>query len=131
MEIRTVDEVVKDDRGSLIQVISSGEWKQLNILIRKAGSLGGGHYHRKIHEYFYVVKGRVQVKTISVDNGQRESHIFQAGDCFAVLPGEQHYMKFLKETILAALYSIAVDKEKPDTFVDRRFPSLDEVFLVG
>jgi dTDP-4-dehydrorhamnose 3,5-epimerase-like enzyme len=128
MEIRKVDQVISDKRGTLIQVTSAGKWKQLNVLTRKAGSLGGGHYHRKAVEFFYVIKGKVEVKTISVQTREVQHHTFHDNDCFVTLPMEQHYMKFHEDTTIAALYSEIYEGKDDDTLVDTEMPSLQSVF---
>ena len=128
MEVYDVEQVVSDQRGSIIQVVSQGEWKQLNVLKRKAGSLGGGHYHRQTHEFFYLIKGKMEVKTMSVKNSSVQSYTFQEGACFSVPPYEQHYMAFKDESILVTLYSEPFDINNPDVFVDEKLPSLNLVF---
>ena len=128
MEVRKVQNIIQDNRGSIVEVTSSGDWKQLNILTRKAGTLGGGHYHRLTSEFFYVLKGQVEVKTISLKKDEIHNHIFYRGDCFLISPWEQHYMKFHKETILITLYSITYDKHNPDTFVENNLPQLGQIF---
>lgn len=136
MEVRQLEYVYKDDRGELAQIISDGTWRQLNILKRRAGSLGGGHYHQNTSEFFYILKGNLEVKVCqtggnSSNNSVKtiQSRTFSEGDCFTILPYEQHYMNFLTDTILVVLYTHPIKLQgSTDILMDKKLPSLNEVF---
>jgi len=125
---KKIEAKVEDDRGQLIQVISQSIWKQLNIITRKKGCLGGGHYHKRTHEFFYVQSGELIVKVYPLKNGNPSSYSFKKGDCFEVIPGEQHYMQFCKDTTLVVLYSESFDQSHPDTFIQDNLPKLRDLF---
>lgn len=127
MKIGKVEDKVVDERGSIVQVVS-GEWRQLNIVTSKQGSLRGGHYHRKTREFFYVLHGEVKTK-ICTSDGKVHSYTFHSGDCFEVLEAEQHYLKFLKDTTLVVLYSAPFNNSNPDVFVEIALPKLEEIFV--
>ena len=74
------------------------------------------------------MKGEVEVKIISRDDSNMQAHTFHEGDCFLVLPNEQHYMRFCRETTLVVLYTHPFDEQHPDVLVDRNLPSLSEVY---
>jgi len=128
MRISKVDQVIEDERGSITQVVSFGKWKQLNLFSRKQSSLGGGHYHKKTREFFYLIDGQASVKIASIRDGIISSHVFKSGDCFEMQPFEQHYFKFLSDTCFIALYSTIFNKDKPDVYVADTLPSLKDVF---
>ena len=128
MRIRPVDEVIINERGTITQVTGKGTWKQLNIIYRKAGKLGGGHYHRATTELFYVISGKLDVMTTSPASKSTQYFSFAAGGCFEVVPLEQHYMRFNEDTVLAVIYSKAYDAKAPDTHIYDGLPLLEEVF---
>ena len=128
MRIKRIEHVIKDNRGSLTQVTSGVEWRQLNVLTRKARSLGGGHYHRKTEEFFYVLKGKLELKIIDRKSQILKMHTFRTNDCFLIHPNEQHYMKFLRETVLIILYKLPYNNKNPDTIVDCSLPKLEDIF---
>lgn len=120
--------IIEDPRGRLIQVTSKSIWKQLNVIIRKKGTLGGGHYHKKTSEFFYVFSGKLILKIYSLSDCKTSSSVVKQGSCFEVIPMQQHYMKFQEDTALIVLYSEAFDQQKPDTFIAKSLPKLEDVF---
>ncbi len=128
MKIAKVEQTVSDARGSLVQVVSEGSWRQLNVVTRKAGSLGGGHYHERTEEFFYVQQGSLDLKAINRISGEANVRTFETGDCFLVGTQEQHYMRFQADTVLVILYSAPFNQQSPDILVDSKLPSLNDVF---
>lgn len=129
MEIKRPEYIFKDDRGELAQIATGGPWRQLNILKRRAGSLGGGHYHKNTQEFFYVLKGKIEVSIFDTTSGNHlKATTFSKGDCFTIMPYEQHYMNFLTETVLVVLYTNPFNQEEPDILVDEGLPKLKEIF---
>ncbi len=127
MKIHEVDDIITDERGAIIQV-ASGDWKQLNIVTSKRGTLRGGHYHREAVELFYVFKGRLEVKSINVLNNDNESRVYEETQCFTIHPEEQHYMKFIDDTVLLILYSTVFNTANPDIYVAENLPGLKDIF---
>ena len=123
-----VEDLVEDSRGQLVQVTSGGNWRQLNVIMRKRGVLGAGHFHRHTCELFYVLEGSLILKIIPVIEGDLLSYSFRKGDCFEVAPGEQHYMQFVDDTTLVVLYSEPFNADSPDIFVEEQLPDLKELF---
>ena len=123
-----VEDQIQDFRGQLVQVTSAGNWRQLNVIVRKRGILGAGHFHRHTRELFYVLEGSLILKIIPVKEGDESSYCFHQGDCFEVAPGEQHYMQFVEDTTLVVLYSEPFNSDNPDIFVEAELPDLKEIF---
>ena len=90
--------------------------------------MGGGHYHKQTREFFYVLSGKLFLKVIQVNNKNTVSYVFNEGQCFEILPGEQHYMLFEQDTILVTLYSKSFSKSNPDTFVNNNLPTIKDMF---
>jgi dTDP-4-dehydrorhamnose 3,5-epimerase-like enzyme len=127
MEIKSHEFRIDDERGSITQ-ITSGLWKQLNIVKSRKGSLRGGHYHKEAKELFHVERGRVEVIFIDTHDKKNDRRSFTEGATFIVFPYEQHYMKYLEDTTLIALYSEEYNPSNPDMFVDEELPNIAEIF---
>ena len=69
----------EDTRGKLAQLAHCG-YRQINVVYSKAGTIRGGHYHKKNVEAFYVVSGMCEVCFQTEDT--RETQTFTAGQFF-------------------------------------------------
>lgn len=128
MRICPVEETIIIESGTITQVTSRGTWKQLNIICKKAGKLGAGHYHKKTRELFYIISGNLDAITMAPGSKTTQHFSFAAGDCFEVEPLEQHYFKFKEDTVLAVLYSKPFDAKAPDIHIYADLPLPGEVF---
>jgi hypothetical protein len=128
MRICLVDETIINESGTITQVTSRGTWKQLNIICKKAGKLGAGHYHLATIELFYIISGNLDVIAMAPASKSTQYFSFATGDCFEVVPLEQHYMKFKEDTVLAVLYSKPFNSKAPDIHIYGDLPPLEEVF---
>ncbi|MFQ5872297.1 MAG: WxcM-like domain-containing protein [Dehalococcoidia bacterium] len=120
----------EDDRGTLIHV-TNGQWRQVNVVYSKKGVLRGGHYHTSKEEFFFVVRGKVEVKVVDIREGPEAplaTHLFSTGEAFAMEPWEQHYMRFHEDTVLLVLYDQPFNPNDLDSPVDPRFAPLDQAF---
>jgi len=115
MQIKKIDFQHKDQRGILRQIIS-GNWKQLNILEVKKGYSRGGHYHKKTKEFFYILKGKVELGIIDMRTKEESTYRFKRGDCFIVDLYESHTVKALTDSILVILLSKIHDPKNSDIF---------------
>ena len=66
-----------------------------NKLLIKIGSeiIAPEHYHKTMHEYFYILDGQLSVK---VGNSE---HNFQKDDLFVIEPGETHLVTYTSEDL--------------------------------
>ena len=80
-----------DARGKLCQLVHD-DWKQVNVLVTKAGVIRGVHYHKISKEAFYLISGSVNVR---FRNGNEcASKHFDKGDFFMVIPEVVHELSF-------------------------------------
>ncbi|MAD12586.1 MAG: hypothetical protein CMC04_07695 [Flavobacteriaceae bacterium] len=68
---------LNDSRGSFIKIINGEEIKnpfacEVYITTAKPGQSKGGHFHNRAHEWFYLIKGFVELTTVNVDSGEKE-----------------------------------------------------------
>ena len=68
---------LNDSRGSFIKIINGEEIKnpfacEVYITTAKPGQSKGGHFHNRANEWFYLIKGFVELTTVNVDSGEKE-----------------------------------------------------------
>lgn len=95
-----------DERGQLVQLIHEG-FTQFNVIYSIKGTVRGNHYHKINREAFYIISGKLALELEK--DGQREKHIFQAGDMFGVDPFVMHSFYYSEDTWLASMYDIGVE----------------------
>jgi len=106
-ELLTPDFEFEDERGKLVQLIHQG-YEQVNVLISRADTLRGGHYHKYSREVFYVVEGSV---ALTFTKGQEKAErTFHAGEFFLILPQVVHSMFFPENCTLVAMYDKCVEQ---------------------
>jgi len=79
-------EKINDDRGSLIVFLKESELDDAKkrfgqiyfVTFKKKGVVRGNHYHKKWHEWFGVVSGRVEVVLEDVRTKKRKQIILDA-----------------------------------------------------
>lgn len=110
MLIKTLkpDFIHSDDRGCLTQLVHDG-FKQFNVIFSHKGVLRGNHYHKENDEAFFVISGKLTLE--AEKDGEKESHVFAAGDMFLVPPYVIHSFYYDEDTWLASMYSNGVEKE--------------------
>ena len=116
-ELLTPDFAVQDDRGELAQLVHTG-YVQVNVLVSRAGTMRGGHYHKRSRKAFYVVSGGAEF-TFRRD-GRQEQRVFCAGEFFLIHPYVVHSMVFPENCVLVGLYDRCVEGEdgEKDIFVE-------------
>lgn len=115
MRVKKVEFEYKDKRGAFKQ-ITSGNWKQLNILETKKGFVRGGHYHKQTLEFFYVQKGKIKLMIKNLKTGSKKTGTYKNGECFVIGPFESHTIKAISDSMLVVLLSKIHNAKKPDIF---------------
>ena len=100
------DFVLENENGCLKQLVHNG-WKQVNVIISRAGSIRGGHYHRYNQEGFYVIEGGFLLKVWK--GREYEFYDIKPGDMFLIMPYAFHTFEYHKKTILVSMYEKGVE----------------------
>lgn len=82
-----------DKRGLIKGILNDVLIKQCNYCETKAGSIRGGHYHKKTTEYFYIIDGVIEVSI-----GEDKKFIARSGDSFCVQPRQMHLFKIKEDS---------------------------------
>ncbi|AFM27474.1 polysaccharide biosynthesis C-terminal domain-containing protein [Desulfomonile tiedjei] len=105
-----------DERGHFQEVLNDGHWENLIRGSMKADAVMGNHYHKKTVIFFYISRGSATIKTVNVENGERDE--FRVGTSQGVIlkTNESHAIKFLEESDFIMLKSLRYDAADSDTF---------------
>ena len=115
MEVNQVEFRNTDERGVFEQV-TSGDWRQLNVLRTKRGHQRGGHYHKITREFFYVLQGKVKLEIKDVETGEYAEWEFREGMCFTVEPYESHLLTALTDSVMVVMLSKAYNPQDTDIY---------------
>lgn len=107
---------IHDERGILTEVIL-GDWKQINTLFSKYGTVRGNHYHKKTKEFFYIINGGVNFTLMNIRS--KKECLFTAiqNDLIVIPTYHFHKLEFLSDTLMLSGYTIQYDPKKPDIYL--------------
>lgn len=105
-----------DDRGFFKEILNSGHWEAMNWALMNEGSVLGNHYHKKTIVFFYVVSGSARIRTVNIDEGDRDEFTVMAGEGVMLRTLESHAIHFTEKSQVIMLKSRRFDPSDPDTF---------------
>jgi dTDP-4-dehydrorhamnose 3,5-epimerase-like enzyme len=107
-----------DDRGSFSGLIRTGNWREVNFIFSKAGSVRGNHYHKKLNEFVFLLTGAAQVEFVNViDKKQKMIFDLKAGEGVYIRPYIYHTFVFIQNTEQVCMLDLPFDNEHPDLYV--------------
>ena len=117
-ELPVTDEFVRQkrliqDRGELALIEDGKLFQHLGYFSLKEGEgyHRGGHYHRKKVEHFYVVSGRIRVRLVDLDTGERSQAFLEEGQRVTIYPNCAHRFEAEKEAQVIEYYNSIYDPE--------------------
>lgn len=117
-ELPVTDEFVRQkrliqDRGELALIEDGKPFQHLGYFSLKKGKgyYRGGHYHRKKVEHFYVVSGRILVRFVDLDSGERSQVFLEEGQRVTIYPNCAHRFEAEKEAQVIEYYNSIYDPE--------------------
>ncbi len=105
-----------DERGVLRELLTDGTWETILTGEMRAGAVMGNHYHRLTQVYFYLLSGGARIRTIGVDNGERDDFALAANEAVLLKSGESHSITFLQDSQFILLKSRRYDPNNSDTY---------------
>lgn len=111
----------RDGRGRFIRVWKGRDFEEVNYAELKRGAIRGGHHHRRNRELILVVKGRVRLEVVNVEQGagRPEVHELRQGDCVVIEPYDRHTFAAITDAALVTCNTLApYDQDPPDVFED-------------
>jgi quercetin dioxygenase-like cupin family protein len=91
--------IYKDERGEIIDVWE-GDFKALQLIFSKKGTVRSNHYHKTGGHLLHVLKGKMRYLEKPVDGGEVEDTIINEGDSVFTGPRLIHTTEFLENTVL-------------------------------
>ena len=117
-ELPVTDDFVRQkrliqDRGELALIEDGKPFQHLGYFSLKKGEgyYRGGHYHRKKVEHFYVVSGRIRVRFVDLDSGQRSQVFLKEGQRVTIYPNCAHRFEAEEEAQVIEYYNSIYDPE--------------------
>ena len=95
--LKHIDPAVKDARGEIINVFE-GLIGHVALISSKKDSVRGNHYHKKDHQYIYLVSGEFESHSCDVSNPSRKNILkVKPGDIVDTPPLTAHAQKFTQD----------------------------------
>ena len=91
-------DIHKDTRGAISSIVNE-PCNNVSIIETTAGSIRSNHYHKKDSHWCYILSGKAEWYQQSVDGGEIEREILNAGDMVYDPPNIIHAGKFLEDTV--------------------------------
>ncbi len=105
-----------DERGTLVEVLNTGQWGAVLYGEMRRGAVMGNHFHRRTEVYVFLVRGQARVTAVNVDTGARSESMLATGEGVHLPVNESHALRFLEDSMFIMLKSLPFDPGDPDTF---------------
>lgn len=102
MQIRHCDLAQKDERGGIFDIVQDVPTEHVSLILSRAGSERGHHYHEKSVQYVYVIAGKLKALAQQPD-APVESAVVEAGDLVTHEPMESHAFIALEDSMFLVL----------------------------
>lgn len=101
--LRSIRPAVRDERGAITNIFE-GSIGHTALITSKKNSVRGNHYHKKDHQYIYLVSGAFESHSCDVRDPQKKQVLkVKAGDLVDTPPLTAHAQKFTEESVFLAL----------------------------
>ena len=101
--LRHIDPAAVDARG-IITNLFEGPLEHVALITSKKGSVRGNHYHKKDHQYIYLLSGAFESHSCEVRNpGRKQVLKVRAGDIVDTPPLTAHAQRFTEDSVFLAL----------------------------
>lgn len=101
--LRHIDPAVVDPRGAIANIFE-GSIGHVALITSKKDSVRGNHYHKKDHQYIYLVSGAFESHSCEVQNPQKKQVLkVRPGDIVDTPPLTAHAQKFTEDSVFLAL----------------------------
>jgi quercetin dioxygenase-like cupin family protein len=99
--------IYKDERGEIIDVAEM-DFKALQIITSKKGTIRSNHYHKVGGHLLYVLSGKMRYieREVGRDYPVTEERIINAGESVFTGPMLAHATEFLEDTVLVCCATV-------------------------
>ena len=111
-KMRHIDSAFSDERGDIFNVFE-GRLGHVALITSKKGSVRANHYHKRDHQYIYLVSGAYESHSCDVHNPQKQQVLqVRPGDIVETPPLIAHAQKFMEDSIFLALSTLERESGK-------------------
>ncbi len=101
--LRHIDPGAVDPRGAITNIFE-GPIGHVALITSKKGSVRGNHYHKKDHQYIYLVSGAFESHSCEAQNPEKKQVLkVRPGDIVDTPPLTAHAQKFTEDSVFLAL----------------------------
>jgi len=105
-----------DARGAFLGIIQNQEWKEINYIESKKGSVRGNHYHKETVECFFIIDGKIRVTLVDLITNSKKVFIVEKGSIFIVKPNTLHTFEVLEDSKWINMLSKPIKSEPKDFY---------------
>lgn len=105
-----------DNRGTFQEILNEGTWQSLIAGNMASDAVMGHHYHKITKIFFYLQKGRAEIRTIEVESGEKDCFELHPKTGVYLNPMESHAIRFLEDSDFIMMKSHKYDPAAPDTY---------------
>jgi len=101
--IEHINSACHDDRGDIFNIFE-GRIGHVALITSKKGSVRANHYHKKDHQYIYLISGEYESHSCDLRNPEKKQVLtVRPGDIVSTPPYIAHAQKFTKDSVFLAL----------------------------
>ena len=126
--VEKIKPAFRDQRGVISDLLNRNI-SHVGLITTAAGAVRASHYHRKSHQYSYILSGSFEVLTAPVKSPRKVTrHRVRAGELISIAPGIIHRFKAIKRADMVDMISESRSRNAYEGDVVR-VPFLNGVFV--
>lgn len=106
----------EDVRGIFFGISQDLNWKEINYIESKKGSIRGAHYHMETLEGFYIIEGKIKISLNNLIDGTKRDFIASKGDFFVIGQNILHTFEMLADSRWINMLSMAMNMSNKDIY---------------
>jgi len=101
--LKHIDAAVTDARGAILNLFE-GKIEHIALITSKKDTVRANHYHKKDHQYIYLVSGAFESHCLDVKSPEKRQVLeVKAGDIVETPAYIAHAQKFTQDSVFLAL----------------------------
>src|SRR3989338_3566217 len=101
--LKRITPAASDRRGDIINVFE-GQIGHIALITSQKGSVRANHYHKRDHQYIYLVSGAYESYSCEINNADKKQVLYvKPGDIVYTPPLTAHAQKFTEDSVFLAL----------------------------
>lgn len=109
-DYQTSGQIYRDDRGFILDC-GEGEFKAIQTIFSRKGSIRSNHYHLKGGHLLHVISGKMRYRERAVGSDAISERIIYPGQSIFTGPMLVHETEFLEDTFMVCAATVSRDGE--------------------